>query len=61
MLAFGQGRHSCIGRQLALLQIKAMLNALIAGSVTIDDIEEQVWVHRFGHRWPSCQTVQIPA
>ena len=40
MLAFGQGRHSCIGRQLALLQIKAMLNALIAGSVTIDDIEE---------------------
>jgi hypothetical protein len=39
-----------------------MLNALIAGSVTIDDTEEQVWVHRFGHRWPKgYEAVHIPA
>ncbi|MBA83912.1 cytochrome P450 [Thalassobius sp. S69A] len=58
-LLFGRGRHRCIGAQLGLLQISAMLKALrAAGAMRVD--QGPVHCHaRFGHRWPVAMRVSL--
>lgn len=60
LLAFGQGRHSCIGQQLAILQIKPLVRALFTARAQVIKGGHQNWVHRFGHRWPARFAIHLP-
>lgn len=51
IMTFGQVRHRCIGEPLAMAQIRALLNQLIAAKVMPDDLN-CTYQARLGHRWP---------
>lgn len=60
LLVFGKGRHSCIGAQLALLQVQSLVRALLDGQAALQaPAQTVVWQSRFGHRWPQSLGVTI--
>ncbi len=60
LLIFGKGRHSCIGAQLAQLQVRALIAALIEAGARLDGASAPMqWQRRFGHRWPVSLKVRV--
>lgn len=51
MLTFGQGRHRCIGEPLAMLQLTALMGALLRANIRPAQLETE-YQARIGHRWP---------
>ena len=52
-LAFGLGRHACIGGQLVRMEFSAALRKLFDGSRRIRLADKELtWAARPGHRWP---------
>lgn len=60
-LLFGQGRHRCIGEPLGVLQVSAMLTALLQAGVQRTDDAPLRYLPRFGHRWPAAMAVRVGA
>jgi len=53
-VAFGLGRHACIGRMLIGMEFSAALGSLLDGSRSLAPSKQAVdWTSRAGHRWPA--------
>lgn len=50
-LAFGQGKHSCLGGRLVEMELAAILGALREISEGFELASEIKWQNRTGHRW----------
>lgn len=51
-LSFGRGEHACIGRQLVVRMVEAVVGALLQRTNTIELLlDEPQWAFRAGHRW----------
>ncbi|MGC6564186.1 MAG: cytochrome P450, partial [Akkermansiaceae bacterium] len=50
-LAFGQGKHSCLGGRLVEMELAAILGALRETSEGFELASEIKWQNRTGHRW----------
>ena len=51
-IAFGQGRHSCIGGPLVRMEMAAAFGALARAFPHVQSLEEKPeWTPRLGHRW----------
>ena len=51
-LAFGKGRHSCIGGPLVRIEMQVALGELLAARPQWEPVEtEDAWQARLGHRW----------
>lgn len=59
-LAFGLGRHACLGAPLVQRQLVSALSVLLANSKGIQLADSRLsWEPRFGHRWLSRLSVDL--
>ncbi len=59
-LSFGTGQHSCIGGQLAQMQIAAIVRELASHGVKVRTKPKQArYLHRVAHRWPQTVTISL--
>jgi len=58
-VAFGSGRHACIGGSMVNKEFKVALHKIFDGSRKLKLEREVTWRVRAGHRWPESVHVQI--
>ncbi len=59
-LAFGGGRHMCLGHSLVRNQLSAVLPRLLGQGKRLKIVtSDRDWQHRFGHRWLNTLPVQL--
>lgn len=55
---FGQGTHSCLGGNLAISMIGALVRSLIqSGFKRATNVSDANYIKRFGHRWPEAVSI----